>query len=673
MSLRCLIYSIDPGTYDPILQVLAGLGIEGEHCPEAIAAVEKVTSEPFQLVLVDWDQQQECGFILHAARDRKAAERPLTLAIVSDDASVPKAMQAGANSILRKPIQPNQAKDTLTTARDMVKARGSAARAMQAAAAAAPSAAVATKPADISPDAPEAEEAPHRGGFVRSSASTTTTLFEAASEMQTSVDEPTEPLKTLEPVAATVAKEEPAAEPPPVSNEPRGLQWYLNKRAAAAPAQAPPPPANSDKTELLGIDENPSDWKRTESNDATAEPKAVPERQERKEQKVEAELFAYIESDKPKKKEPRQPIRLGKGPISIAVALAACAIVAAPQAPWHPQIRGLWARGQKALHAWLNPQLVTPAQAPAAHENFGRAGDEYKLPVAEAIPDATTDPSQIRVTPMVDPTKKPNNNGAADPNLLPPPGNGDGVISVTPVNPADSSQTPSGQPTGTQGQAPDAGNSTQASPQAQSASAPAQPAASQPAPQAASPLPASPTPAPVVTANTSPSRPDLSRPDSSRPDSFTSSPAASAPAQAAAPKNSQPSGAPASSGPAIPSSLKSQMISLTPDAGGNKAPETALPSIEPVNVPENAERTLLTDQPAPAYPASAKSQPGTVVLQVLIDREGNVQDAKFLQGSLAFARSAIDGVKQWKFKPYVMNGRPVSVQTNLTIIFRPGQ
>ena len=112
---------------------------------------------------------------------------------------------------------------------------------------------------------------------------------------------------------------------------------------------------------------------------------------------------------------------------------------------------------------------------------------------------------------------------------------------------------------------------------------------------------------------------------------------------------------------------------MTPDASGNKAPETALPSIEPVAVPEAAERALLTDQTALLYPANVKSQTGTVVLQVLVGRDGTVQDAKFLQGALAFARTAIDGVKQWKFKPYIMNGRPVSVQTNLTITFKPGQ
>lgn len=97
-----------------------------------------------------------------------------------------------------------------------------------------------------------------------------------------------------------------------------------------------------------------------------------------------------------------------------------------------------------------------------------------------------------------------------------------------------------------------------------------------------------------------------------------------------------------------------------------------MPSIEPVVVSETAERALLTEQPALPYPASAKGQQGTVVLQVLIGRDGTVQDAKFLQGSLAFARAAIDGVKQWKFAPYTMNGRAVSVQTKLTMNFKQG-
>jgi len=62
-----------------------------------------------------------------------------------------------------------------------------------------------------------------------------------------------------------------------------------------------------------------------------------------------------------------------------------------------------------------------------------------------------------------------------------------------------------------------------------------------------------------------------------------------------------------------------------------------------------------------------------VVLQVLIARDGSVQDAKFMQGSLVFARNAIEAVRQWKFKPYLLNGRPVSVQTQMTVKFKPAQ
>jgi TonB family protein len=113
------------------------------------------------------------------------------------------------------------------------------------------------------------------------------------------------------------------------------------------------------------------------------------------------------------------------------------------------------------------------------------------------------------------------------------------------------------------------------------------------------------------------------------------------------------------------------MAANTSEAGGNKSPDAAMPSIEPVTVPEATARNLLLQQPAPAYPESAKGQSGTVVLQVFVGRDGAVQDAKFLQGSLVFARAAIDAVKQWHFQPYTMNGRPVSTVTSLTIGFKP--
>jgi len=65
---------------------------------------------------------------------------------------------------------------------------------------------------------------------------------------------------------------------------------------------------------------------------------------------------------------------------------------------------------RQATHAgknWLNPPPAPVPLAAPQHDSFGQSGDEYKLPTMENIPDATTDPSQVRVVPVVDPTAKP--------------------------------------------------------------------------------------------------------------------------------------------------------------------------------------------------------------------------------------------------------------------------
>src|SRR5271165_6897792 len=123
MPLRCLLFSSNEEMVQPIWQVLADLGIEGEYCKSAVDAVEKVTTQVFQIVITDWDDQPEAGFLLKTARELKAAQRPLTLAIVSDNAKLPEALQAGANSVLVKPIRPEQARDTMSTACELLRAK----------------------------------------------------------------------------------------------------------------------------------------------------------------------------------------------------------------------------------------------------------------------------------------------------------------------------------------------------------------------------------------------------------------------------------------------------------------------------------------------------------------------------------------------------------------------
>ena len=627
MALRCFLFCSDEETTERLRQTLLGIGVQAEFCSEAVVAVERITNQPFQIVIIDWDRQPEAGLLLTTARERKAAERPITLAIVSDDVGVPKALQAGANSVLRKPIVAAQAKDTLTTARDLLNAKQGSAASNAAAAAAGSS------PAPLPASFHAAREKPLRAGeFLQSAPVTPGGQVETEPDASTSPEQlpadEIDPLKDLEPVAAPVAKNKAAGPGPASSTDERGLEWYLKNRVATRSA-TPAPRGNPD---LMGYDQTPYSPPDEPQPVKPAPlpklappipPKPTPEVPSWQEQKKEAELFSYIESgSNPSEAEPGAASRLWKRAIAVALFLAACAVVAAPQAPWHSKMKGLWGKERQALHVWLNPQPVTPPQAPTAHENFYRAGDEYKLPVAENIPDATTDPTQIKVVPVVDPTaKKPNNDaGTADPFSAP----------------------------------------TNAPATDQSSAAPA-PDVQPPSPSATAPPVTEPSASPAVV-------PPTSTPHS---DPFTSPKTlASVPSPAPPKPSPQVTVTPPGN---VPSSLKSQLASMTPEASGNKLPEAALPSIEPVGVPEAAERALLIDQPAIPYPANVKGDPGMVVLQVLIGRDGTVQDVKFLQGSLAFVRPAIDGVRQWKFKPYSMNGRPVSVQTLLTIRFTPGQ
>ncbi len=123
MALRCLVFSSHEKTVQPIWQVLTDLGIEGEHCLSAVDAVERVTTQLFQIVITDWDDQPEAAFLLKTARELKAAQRPLTLAIVGDDARLPEALKAGANSVLVKPIRAEQVRDTMSTACELLRTK----------------------------------------------------------------------------------------------------------------------------------------------------------------------------------------------------------------------------------------------------------------------------------------------------------------------------------------------------------------------------------------------------------------------------------------------------------------------------------------------------------------------------------------------------------------------
>jgi len=74
---------------------------------------------------------------------------------------------------------------------------------------------------------------------------------------------------------------------------------------------------------------------------------------------------------------------------------------------------------------------------------------------------------------------------------------------------------------------------------------------------------------------------------------------------------------------------------------------------------------------APTYPSEAGRAriEGTVVLLAVIAKDGTVQDVRVESGLPVLAQAAIDAVKQWRYRPYVLNGEPIEVDSQITINF----
>jgi TonB family protein len=76
----------------------------------------------------------------------------------------------------------------------------------------------------------------------------------------------------------------------------------------------------------------------------------------------------------------------------------------------------------------------------------------------------------------------------------------------------------------------------------------------------------------------------------------------------------------------------------------------------------------------PVYPAEAKEKriQGAVVLKAVISKEGTVENLQVVSGPEELASSAIDAVRQWTYKPYLLNGEPTEVETTITVNYRFG-
>jgi protein TonB len=81
--------------------------------------------------------------------------------------------------------------------------------------------------------------------------------------------------------------------------------------------------------------------------------------------------------------------------------------------------------------------------------------------------------------------------------------------------------------------------------------------------------------------------------------------------------------------------------------------------------------SLKTHDVQPHYPREAREHgiQGDVVLQATIDTKGNLVDIKIVQGDPILVKASVDAIKKWKYRPYILNGEPVDVDTTIKIQF----
>jgi len=84
---------------------------------------------------------------------------------------------------------------------------------------------------------------------------------------------------------------------------------------------------------------------------------------------------------------------------------------------------------------------------------------------------------------------------------------------------------------------------------------------------------------------------------------------------------------------------------------------------------------MLVHRIEPRYPPPAiiARIEGQVKIKAIISREGKIKQAEALSGSSLLVGAALEAIRQWRYRPYILNGEPVEVETQITVNFVLGR
>jgi periplasmic protein TonB len=653
MGYQALLFCPDEKTARTVTQVLSELEFNVEACLEPFAAVKKLMGQHFDAVVVDCDNEQNATLLFKSARNSTSNQASLAVAVVEGQAGVAKAFRIGANLVLTKPINIEQSKGTLRVARGLLR-KGEPPKP---AATASPSG-TATLPAPTSTPAPAtgagvvpakpvaAKPVAPAKPAVPAKPTVVATPRPAVIPVAKPTSIPARPVPVVAatksiPAATAAAAPGIAAENKPVvhTNQNEAPTQVSVENSIPAPAAAAPvvPAATKIASSASFVTKLPvpsasagvnpafsSSAPTSTSSGAASAPATAREAQDSHIAEISPEdtaAVADVVSDKPAEANPSDSGFVGAAP---AFTFGGANLPEEKTGKGKKTFLGIAAVvlvGGALYYGWTQYKGATTS-------SVGIAAPTKRAPAPPATPGGV---------PASATSSAATTGSAALPGSQP-----DAGAAINPNDPSGAS-LPAASPV------------------------PSAPASTKPAGSASPDSPKSDSP-----------KSDSLKPDSSKPDPAKPASKLASAKPAVAPLVVKGGTAPAlqSSAAAADSAAPSMTgIAVTstsaPDLGG-VADDGPKPVLQTVNISQGVSLGLLIRKVSPVYPQNALTMriEGPVELTTTISKTGDITHVKVLKGDPQLTKAAVDAVRQWKYKPYLLNGEPVEIQTQITVNFK---
>jgi protein TonB len=608
MSYQALLFCPDEKTARVVTQVLSELEFSVEPCIEPFAAVKKLMAQHFDAIVVDCDNEQNAALLFKSARNSGSNQTSLSVAVVEGQAGVAKAFRLGANLVLTKPIHVEQSKATLRVARGLLR-KGQAAK---------PSSPASAFPEAVAPQSPMPFQAVRASAPPVASAS----AFEVEEEPTPQPDTVDAALLEYMPDSALSSLDN-SQRSATDSAQSKQYPWQPRKPMAEPMASALRRAAEAaGKTEFENLATSQASNPQSGSGAAAAPARA-------KESKVAPFESKSAAVPRPT---PNKPAADGISRDHFAAEIleshSPAQTVQAPSFASLDDSRnaavGQQASGEGGSKKTTLVAVVLLGVAAAGYFGWTKMQSRQQpQPVQHSIAPAGT--------------------------------------ATNPLPPTTAPSAPEAQPPATEVVTP--------TPE-QIVSAPSSvPSSSKPSAAVVAEIPALKTPAATKPAETETTVAAVKTPAT----------VAAAPAQALVVKNGPSTQHKAEA--AVPEPDQPPMATSIA-TGSDSSALTGLVNTNVINAQRAPQQTLRLSQGVsqglilkrvqPIYPAQAMQMrlEGTVELQANISKIGSITGIKQLSGQAILGRAAMDAVKQWKYKPYYLNGEPVEVQTQITVNFK---